>query len=454
MTPRLHGSTSGAGRSDSVKLIAGLILIAAAASTGAFLYLNDGTPASEGSSSGGNWLTRTAPATKTPRGTATPAPTSTPSAPPLPWSYPAAAPPEVYAMECRGTGTHSARVFLLWNPARSGTQYLDVSIFNNGFAPGTFLGIGPYGKDTWGYLLDGALQGTSHSVRVNTWTGTAWAPSYTVNFFTPVCDRNAYDPAPGADMVGLRNQIGGAILTAQLNVAVAVTDLQTGETIDVNGADVRLPGCTINLFALMAVVQGLQAGRYPEPLPGDLIGQTINRSDPITARRLMREWVGGGDLYRGLNAINAMMRALGMNSTFLDHPPAFVQESLGGGINNSITALDANRGLRALWDGQVVSPQWRDYLLQKMTLVKPGLQYIIGSAGYDAIQSHKNGFLYEQGWADNDIGIVWFERGGQRYGYAISFYSQYLPGKYSAIPVAQQIASLAYTWFVGRYGYP
>jgi hypothetical protein len=93
-------------------------------------------------------------------------------------------------------------------------------------------------------------------------------------------------------------------------------------------------------------------------------------------------------------------------------------------------------------------------MLQKMTLVKPGLQYIIGSAGYGAIRSHKNGFLWESGWADNDIGIVWFERGGQRYGYAISFYSQYLRGKWDAIPLGQRVASLAYSWFAARYGAP
>ena len=52
----------------------------------------------------------------------------------------------------------------------------------------------------------------------------------------------------------------------------------------------------------MRVVVDLQSGRYPEPAPGDLIGQTINRSDPITARRLMRDWIGDGDLLRGSNA--------------------------------------------------------------------------------------------------------------------------------------------------------
>ena len=82
-------------------------------------------------------------------------------------------------------------------------------------------------------------------------------------------------------MVALRDRHGRSDRTAAgSNAAVAITDLRTGETIDVNGNDVRLPGCTINLFALIAATQTLQAGRYPEPAPGDLIGQTINRSDP------------------------------------------------------------------------------------------------------------------------------------------------------------------------------
>jgi hypothetical protein len=357
-------------------------------------------------------------------------------------------------MECAGTGQNSVRVFLLWNPSKAGLQYLDFSVFNNGFAPGTFLSIGPMNPDAWGFMINGVRQGTAHTARVNTWTGSTWVPSYPLTFFTPVCDQSAYAPAPAADMIALQQRMGGSIFNSGLNVAVAITDLQTGETVDVNGHDVRLPGCTINLFALFATVQTLQAGRYAEPVAGDLIGQTINRSDPITARRLMKDWVGEGNLYLGMTRTQDMMRSLGMNDTLLDHPPAFPHESMFGGINNRITARDANRGLEALWNGQVVSDGWRDYMLQKMTLVKPGLQYIIGSSGGGAVRSHKNGFLWEQGWADNDIGIVWFNRGGQRYGYAISFYSQNLRGKYDAIPIAQTVAAQAYAWFVGRYGYP
>jgi beta-lactamase class A len=430
-------------------IFASIVLVAAVA-VGATLALAD-----RGSTHAGILRFTPTPA-RTPivRGTPTPAPT--PIAPPR---AEAATGLAVMATECRGTaGANSARAFFLWGPSRGGTQFVDLSIFNNGFAGGTFVGSPAIGRDGWGFVWDGLLQGTTHYARVNTLTSAGWKSSQVVAFYTPVCDANAYlavEPAPRSDMIGLRDRIGGAIYASGLNAAAAVTDLQTGETININGNDVRLPGCTINLFNLMRVVVDLQAGRYPEPAPGDLIGQTINRSDPITSRRLMRDWVGGGNVYTGLTEVNQYMRALGMNATLMDHPPAYWEESLNGGIDNRITALDANRGLRAIWDGRALTPGWRDYFLQKMTLVKPGLNYLVSvGVGSGAHVSHKNGFLWSEGWSDNDIGIIWFERGGQRYGYAISFYSQFFRGKYDAIPLGQRISSMTYQWFVGRYGYP
>ncbi len=357
--------------------------------------------------------------------------------------------------ECASATANSARAFFLWTPSKTGQQWLDLSVLNDGFAPGTFLSAGPFPGDRWGLVWPSLQQGTTHYARVNTLTSQGWMASSTLAFYTPVCDPNAHEPAPAEDMLRLRDALGATIYASGINTAVAITDLRTGETIDVNGYDIRLPGCTINLFALLRVAVDLQAGRYPEPRPGDLIGQTINRSDPITSRRLVWDWIGEGDLGLGMQRTNEFMASLGMNDTLMDHPPAFPSESLFGGINNRITARDSNIGLRALWDGRVLAPGWRDYMLQKMTLVKPGLNYLIPagtSAG--ATVSHKNGFLYEEGWADNDIGIVWYERAGQRYGYAISFFTQNVRNKYDDIPMGQRVSSLAYQWFVGRYGYP
>ena len=393
-----------------------------------------------------------AKATHTPTRTiARPTPSPTPAPPPAP--APAQG-PGIMIAECAAGTPNGVRVIFLWTPSRSGPQWLDLSLVNNGFAPGTFVSMGSLAPQTWGWVWTGVLEGSTHFARVNTLTAAGWKPGETLAFYTPVCSGRR-DPAPTSDMLRLRDDIAAAIDGTTINTAVAITDLRTGETIDVNGDVTRLPGCTINLFALMRVVVDLQAGRYPEPEPGDLIAQTINRSDPITARRLTRDWIGDGDLATGMKRVNDFMHALGMNDTLMDHPPAFPEESLFGGIENRITARDVNRGLEALWSGRVLDPGWRDYLLYKMTLVKPGLNYLIPiGASADATVSHKNGFLYQEGWADNDIGIVWFQRGGERYGYAISFFTENVPGKYDDIPLGQDISSLTFQWFVSRYGYP
>jgi hypothetical protein len=257
-------------------------------------------------------------------------------------------------------------------------------------------------------------------------------------------------------MMQLHDQIWNAIWNSGINTAVTITDLQTHETVDVGGYGTRLPGCTINLFALLRVAVDLQAHRYPEYFVGDAIGQTINQSNPIIARALMRDFIGAGDLGLGMRRVNDFMHALGMANTLMDHPPAFPYESLYGGIDNRITGRDVNRGLQALWDGRVLNPWWRDYMLYQMTRVKPGLNYLIPvGTSNGAIVSHKNGFLWSEGWADNDIGIVWFPRpGGGRVGYAISFFTQGVQTQYADIPLGQYVSSLAYQWFVGRYGYP
>jgi beta-lactamase class A len=389
--------------------------------------------------------------TATPRGTPTAQPTPVP-----PPAQPAPAQgPGIMVTECRGTTDHSVRAIFLWNPSRAGTQWLDLSVLNDGFAPATFVSAGPLGSQFYGYVWDGLLEGTTHFARVNTLTRAGWMPSQTLSFYTPVCDGGASSPAPAADMLRLRENMAAAIASSGINTAVAITDLRTGETVDVNGNDNRLPGCTINLFVLFRVVVDLQAGKYPEATVGDTIGQTINRSDPILARRLMINQIGDGNEATGITRVNDFLHALGMTSTLMDHPPAFEQESLFGLSDNRITALDAVHGLKAIWEGRVLTPGWRDYFLQKMTLVKPGLNYLIpAGVGPGATVSHKNGFLYSEGWADNDVGIVWFQRGAERYGYAITFYTQGVASKYADIPMGQRISSLAWQWLVARYGYP
>lgn len=356
---------------------------------------------------------------------------------------------------CSGSKPGKVTVAFRWSPAllSGGTQWVDLSIFNNGFVPGTFLGMGPLPGSESVVVWDGLEPGTTHYWRVNTLGGDGWHPSASGAFTTLGCWDSSFSSAsyPNEEMVRLRERLRGEIAASGINAAVAVTDLQTGESIDVAGDDFRLPGCTINFFVLLSVVMDLQASLYGEHEVGDLIARTVWSSNPVTARQLLIK-TGGGDIMAGIAKINDLLARLGMWRSFYDHPPAYWgYVSLAGSIN-ALTANDMNRALAHFYNGGVVSLTWRDYLLEKLTGVKPGLQYLIPAGVGAASVSHKNGFLWSPGgWVDNDAGIVIFSRGGTSYAYAISFFSQDVPNKYADIPLGQAVSSLVWQYFQARY---
>jgi len=105
------------------------------------------------------------------------------------WARPAAAPgspPIAYHQSCLPDGT--VRVTFGWTPSY-GHQWLDLSLADNGFAPGTYVSVGPMvlvwspGSFTW----DGIAPGRFHVARVNTQTALGWEPSQTSRFVTRTC---------------------------------------------------------------------------------------------------------------------------------------------------------------------------------------------------------------------------------------------------------------------------
>jgi len=356
----------------------------------------------------------------------------------------------VSAQGCETASPGSVSATLSWAPSRRGEQWLDISLFNNRFAPGTFVGIGPFPPETNRFVWSGLRPGLTHFLRINTRSPFGWEPSESIAFGTPACGPDPALPQPNGDFLGLRDRLAAEIAASGLSAAVAVTDLQTGESIDVNGDEPRLPGCTINFFVLLSVVMDLQEGLYGEGEVGDLIARTVWSSNPITARDLLRK-TGMGDLGAGLVKVNDLLDLLGLSVSTYDHPPAYPQESLQGSIN-VLTANEMNRALAALYEARIVEPAWRDYLLNKLMGVKPGLQYLIPAGVGGAMVSHKNGFFADyRGWVDNDAGVVMFDRGGNRYAYAISFFTENVPYKYADIPLGQTVSRLVWQYFTSRY---
>jgi len=79
-------------------------------------------------------------------------------------------------------GDGVASVTFNWTPvAGASVQYVDISIFDNGFAPGSFIGTAAGGSAnslTW----NGILTGTPHVWRVNALTASGWITSETGAF--------------------------------------------------------------------------------------------------------------------------------------------------------------------------------------------------------------------------------------------------------------------------------
>lgn len=76
-----------------------------------------------------------------------------------------------------GVGETSAT--LQWAPANptGSAQWIDLSLSNNGFAPGTFVSVGPLSPSQSSYFWAALRPGSTHYWRVNTRTAAGWASS-------------------------------------------------------------------------------------------------------------------------------------------------------------------------------------------------------------------------------------------------------------------------------------
>ena len=57
-----------------------------------------------------------------------------------------------------------------WQPPGGGKQWLDLSLYNNGFVPGTFGGAGPLLPNVSSFAWDGLSAATTFYFRINTLT--------------------------------------------------------------------------------------------------------------------------------------------------------------------------------------------------------------------------------------------------------------------------------------------
>jgi len=90
------------------------------------------------------------------------------------------------AQSCSGT---NADTTFSWTPSvpQGSVQWLDLSLSDNGFAPGTFVSAGPLASSMTWFRWPGLRPGQTHYWRVNTVTPSGWYASSTGSFFSDYC---------------------------------------------------------------------------------------------------------------------------------------------------------------------------------------------------------------------------------------------------------------------------
>ena len=100
-------------------------------------------------------------------------------------AYPGADNFQIVGQDCL-SGTN-VRLQMAWTSYGFGPQWFDVSLFNNGWVWGTFVGAGPIASGQSTFTWDGFVPNARHYLRVNTLTQFGWYESQTVTFVTRTC---------------------------------------------------------------------------------------------------------------------------------------------------------------------------------------------------------------------------------------------------------------------------
>jgi hypothetical protein len=100
-------------------------------------------------------------------------------------AYPGADNFQIVGQSC--LGPNNVRLNMSWVSYNLGPQWFDVSLSNNGWIWGTFVGAGPIASGQNTFTWDGFVPNARHYLRVNTLTQFGWYESQTVSFVTIGC---------------------------------------------------------------------------------------------------------------------------------------------------------------------------------------------------------------------------------------------------------------------------
>jgi YVTN family beta-propeller protein len=232
------------------------------------------------------------------------------------------------------------------------------------------------------------------------------------------------------------------------DVAICVADLQTNEQVCVNGDALHSTGCTLNMFSLFLAVEEFEAGRARPEDWAYWIKIGIGHSSPPQ----VAVFVQGikGSLEEGAKRANELMQGWGMKDSVFGYVPGYPGQDWRPNI---LTASETNMILAKLYRGELFSPEWTAYAIDRLLDIKPGLNYVLPLFLPAQVRvAHKIGYFQGwNGWVYNDVGIVMMTQGDKQTAYAISYLSQLMPTEYVGYITGAELSKVVYDWFDQRY---
>ncbi len=247
-----------------------------------------------------------------------------------------------------------------------------------------------------------------------------------------------------ASIAAYSSQVGG------VDVAIAVTDLQNGESISVGGNVLHRTGCVINMFALFAAVAEFQAGNASPSGLGSFIKKGIGGSHPPDVKDFTQRIFGS--YWDGTYRARELMSSWGMTASYFDHIPYYGGDTPGPNI---LTALETNDILARLWNDQLFDAQWSAYTIGVLRDSFWYVNYIIPRRlPAEATVAHKIGYYADyDGWVNNDTGIVSFTGAdGVQKAYAITYLSQMAGSEQIGYSFGAKLSRDVWDWMAGKYG--
>lgn len=198
-------------------------------------------------------------------------------------------------------------------------------------------------------------------------------------------------------------------------VGLAVTDLQTGETISINGDKKYQPGSVIKVFTWLSIVKDIEEGRYTLDEIEEQVHAMLRWSDNPAHAVLTQK--------TGIETINERMKKWGMERSIYSGWGEDIRYSRAERWNY-LVAEEINRVLAKLYNNELFSREYTDLAIEELThsVSYECCNYMIPKhlpKDGSVVIANKFGWYPEVLYAD--AGIVMMKREGEEIAYIISY---------------------------------